>query len=82
MISSRAYEKTIHDFAETWFVEERELYASAVQYNIGGIINSKDFAGYKEANPEALSLKYVPAMKREWRATLDETVIPISQELR
>ncbi|MCV9901292.1 HsdR family type I site-specific deoxyribonuclease [Exiguobacterium sp. N5] len=85
-----AYEQAVRDFAKTWFVEERELYASAVQYNIGadpipnigGIINSKDFAGYKEANPEALPLKYGPAMKREWRSTLDETVIPLSQELR
>ncbi len=85
-----AYEQAVRDFAEMWFVEERELYASAVQYNIGadpipnigGIINSKDFASYKEANPEALPLKYGPAMKREWRSTLDESVIPLSQELR
>ncbi|STO53259.1 Uncharacterised protein [Exiguobacterium aurantiacum] len=85
-----AYEQAVRDFAELWFVEERELYASAVQYNIGadpipnigGIINSKDFASYKEANPGAMPLKYGPSMKREWRTTLDQTVIPLSQELR
>ncbi|MFP3589675.1 hypothetical protein SCB29_39645, partial [Paraburkholderia sp. SIMBA_055] len=32
---TRSYDQAISDFAATWFVEEDELYASAVQYHIG-----------------------------------------------
>ncbi|UAL49803.1 HsdR family type I site-specific deoxyribonuclease (plasmid) [Sutcliffiella horikoshii] len=84
------YNKGIEDFANTWFVEERELHASAVQYqigtepipNIGGIIDSKDFNKYKAVHPEAVPFKYGPEMKRQWRKTLDEIIVPLDDELR
>ncbi|WP_371819212.1 type I restriction endonuclease subunit R [Exiguobacterium sp. s28] len=87
---SREYEKRILDFSKAWFVDERELHISAVQYHIGsefipniaGIINSKNFIKYKEVNPGALPLKYGPEMKREWRKTMEEYITPLIQELR
>ncbi len=80
----------ITEFANTWFVDEGELHTSAMQYiigadpipNIGGIINSKRFDQYKIINPDAKSLKYGPEMKRQWRITLDEYVVPLDDELR
>ena len=85
-----AYNQAISDFANSWFVGENELYASAVQYqigtdpipNIGGIINSKQFDKYKAVHPEAKPLKYGPQMKREWRKRLDEVLVPLDNELR
>ncbi|WP_368505216.1 type I restriction endonuclease subunit R [Alkalihalophilus sp. As8PL] len=82
--------KAIEEFANTWFVEAGELHSSAIQYvigtepipNIGGIINSKQFDKYKEINPDVKPLKYGPEMKRQWRKTLDEIVVPLSDELR
>ena len=82
--------KAIEEFASTWFVEEKELHLSAIQYvigkdpipNIGGIINSKQFDKYKTVNPDAKPLKYGPEMKRQWRKILDEVIIPLDDELR
>lgn len=87
---TEAYNKAIEEFANTWFVEEEELYLSAVQYvigtepipNISGIINSKQFDKYKAVYPDAKPLKYGPAMKRQWRKTLDEVIVPLNDELR
>ncbi|MBR3061562.1 MAG: type I restriction endonuclease subunit R [Exiguobacterium sp.] len=87
---TRSYDQAISDFAATWFVEEDELYASAVQYHIGAdpiphigrIISSNNFEKYKEANPGAIKLKYGPGLKRQWRMLLDEVVIPLGQELK
>ncbi|PYY29765.1 type I restriction endonuclease subunit R [Paenibacillus illinoisensis] len=80
----------IQEFAQTWFVEENELYLSAVQYvigmdpipNIGGIINSKQFDKYKAIHPDAKPLKYAPEMKRQWKIVLDEIIVPLDDELR
>lgn len=85
-----AYNKAIKEFANTWFVEEGELHSSAIQYvigadplpNIGGIYNSKQFDKYKALHPDAISFKYLPEMKRQWRKTLDEVIIPLDNELR
>lgn len=82
--------KTIKEFANNWFVEENELHLSAIQYvvgkdpipNIGGIINSKQFDKYKAVHPDAKPLKYGPEMKRQWRKTLDEVIVPLNDELR
>ncbi|KIV62487.1 Type I restriction-modification system, restriction subunit R [Bacillus mycoides] len=82
--------KTIEEFASTWFVKEDELHTSAIQYvigtdpipNIGGIINSKQFDKYKAVHPDAKPLKYGPEMKRQWRKTLDEIIVPLDNELR
>ncbi|PGS67591.1 type I restriction endonuclease subunit R [Bacillus thuringiensis] len=82
--------KTIEEFASIWFVEEDELHTSAIQYvigtnpipNIGGIINSKQFDKYKAVHPDAKPLKYGPEMKRQWRKTLDEIIVPLDNELR
>lgn len=85
-----SYNKAIEEFANTWFVEESELHLSAIQYeigkepipNIGGIINSKQFDKYKAVHPDAKPLKYGPEMKRQWRKTLDNVVVPLDDELR
>lgn len=82
--------QVISAFAHTWFVDEEQLHTSAMQYsigsdqipNIGGIIDSKQFNDYKRVNPDAKPLKYGPEMKRQWRITLDEQVIPLDVELR
>ncbi|MEH6974894.1 type I restriction endonuclease subunit R, EcoR124 family, partial [Bacillus sp. JJ675] len=87
---TRARDKAIHEFANTWFVEEDELHLSAIQYvigtdpipNIGRIINSKQFEKYKAVHPDAKPLKYGPEMKRQWRKTLDEVIVPLDDELR
>ncbi|MGG3112471.1 HsdR family type I site-specific deoxyribonuclease [Bacillus velezensis] len=87
---TKARDKAIHEFANTWFVEEDELHLSAVQYvigaapipNIGGIINSKQFDRYKAVHPDAKPLKYGPELKRQWRKTLDEVIVPLDGELR
>jgi len=86
----QAYQEKIETFALEWCVDEQELYTSAVQYhigmekipNVGRIIESKDFARYKETHPDAILLKYGPGMKRSWRIVLDEEIIPLDQELR
>lgn len=83
-------DKAIQDFANTWFVEESELYLSAVQYvigmdpipNIRRIIDSKQFDKYKAIHPDAKPLKYAPEMKRQWKNTLDEFIVPLDDELR
>ncbi|PFO62772.1 type I restriction endonuclease subunit R [Bacillus cereus] len=80
----------IIQFANTWFVDESELYTSAMQYiigadpipNIGGIIDSKRFDHYKIVHPDAKPLKYGPEMKRQWRKILDEFIVPLGEELR
>ncbi|MFV2050844.1 type I restriction endonuclease subunit R, EcoR124 family, partial [Metabacillus sp. YM-086] len=87
---TEAYNKAIEEFANTWFVDEGELHSSAIQYvigtepipNIGGIIDSKQFDKYKAVNPDARPLKYGPEMKRQWRKTLDEFIVPLNDELR
>ncbi|OMD35653.1 type I restriction endonuclease subunit R [Paenibacillus odorifer] len=87
---TKSYNKAIEEFASTWFVEESELHLSAIQYeigqepipNIGGIINSKQFDKYKAVHPDAKPLKYGPEMKRQWRKTLDEIIVPLDDELR
>jgi type I restriction enzyme R subunit len=87
---TNARDQAIADFAQTWFVEEKQLHLSAVQYeigidpipNIGGIINSKRFDQYKAIHPDAKPLKYGPEMKRQWRKTLDEVIVPLDDELR
>lgn len=87
---TKARNKAIEEFAKTWFVEENELHSSAIQYvigtdpipNIGGIIDSKRFDLYKAVHPDAKPLKYGPEMKRQWRKTLDEFIVPLDDELR
>ncbi|AEW57571.1 Type I restriction-modification system, restriction subunit R [Bacillus cereus F837/76] len=84
------YNKEIEKFANTWFVEEGELHSSAIQYvigtdpipNISRIINSKQFDKYKAVHPDAKPLKYGPEMKRQWKKTLDEVIVPLADELR
>jgi type I restriction enzyme R subunit len=87
---TNARNKVIKEFANTWFVEEDELHLSTIQYvigadpipNIGGIINSKQFDKYKAEHPDAKPLKYGPEMKRQWRKTLDQFIVPLDDELR
>lgn len=85
-----ARDKAIHEFANTWFVEEDELHLSAIQYvigtnsipNISKINNSGQFEKYKAVHPDAKPLKYRPEIKRQWKKTLDEVVVPLDDELR
>ncbi len=85
-----SYDKAIEEFANTWFVDAGELHSSAIQYvigaepipNIGGIQNSKQFDKFKAKHPNAKPFKYGPEMKRQWRKTLDEVIVPLSDELR
>ncbi|MCC9022073.1 type I restriction endonuclease subunit R [Bacillus nakamurai] len=87
---TKEHDQTIKEFADTWFVDEGELHISSIQYvigsdpipNIGRIIDSMEFDKYKAVNPDAKRLKYGPEMKRQWRKTLDEVVVPLGDELR
>ena len=87
---TESYNQVIEEFANTWFVDERELHSSAIQYvigsepipNIGGIIDSKQFDKYKVVHPDVKPLKYGPEMKRQWRKILDEVILPLNDELR
>lgn len=87
---TKSRNQAIEEFANAWFVKETELHLSAIQYvvgkdpipNIGGIINSKQFDQYKAVHPDAKPLKYGPEMKRQWRKTLDEVIVPLNDELR
>ncbi len=87
---TEAHDQVIGNFANTWYVAENELHSSAIQYvpgvdripNIGSVIDSKQYDLYKVAHPEAKPLKYGPEMKRQWRKTLDEVVLPLDDELR
>ncbi|AIQ13837.1 type I restriction endonuclease subunit R [Paenibacillus durus] len=87
---TESYNKAIGEFAKAWFVDEGELHSSAVQYvigsepipNIGGIIDSKQFDKFKAVHPDVKPLKYGPEMKRQWRKTLDEVIVPLKDELR
>lgn len=85
-----ARDKAIHEFANTWFVEEDELHLSAIQYvigtnsipNISKINNSGQFEKYKAVHPDAKPLKYRPEIKRQWKKTLNEVIVPLDDELR
>ncbi|OAB41794.1 type I restriction endonuclease subunit R [Paenibacillus antarcticus] len=87
---TESYNQAIEEFANTWFVDERELHSSAIQYvigaepipNIGGIIDSKQFDKFKALHPDVKPLKYGPEMKRQWRKMLDEVIVPLNDELR
>ncbi|MEC0700563.1 HsdR family type I site-specific deoxyribonuclease [Bacillus haynesii] len=87
---TKARDKAIHEFANTWFVEEDELHLSAIQYvigtnsipNISKINNSGQFEKYKAVHPEAKPLKYRPEIKRQWKKTLNEVIVPLDDELR
>ncbi|MFC4025577.1 type I restriction endonuclease subunit R [Oceanobacillus longus] len=85
-----AQSRAVADFANTWFVDKEALHLSKVQYivgmdpipNISDIINSRNFEEYKAVNPGAKPLKYGPEMKRQWRKILDESLVPLRDELR
>ncbi len=85
-----ASKQAIEALSSTWFVNEDELHLSAIQYvpgsetipNITGILGSKQFDKYKQANPDAKPLKYGPQMKREWLHVLNDEIVPYGEELR
>ncbi|HFM8039072.1 TPA: type I restriction endonuclease subunit R, partial [Enterococcus faecium] len=80
---TQASDNLIHAFSNEWFVSEKELHASNLQYmpgedpipNMKAIINSKDYEGYKAKHPEAKPFKYPQEMKRAWRKMLDDELI-------
>ena len=85
-------EKTaiINNFSKKWFVSEKELKFSSMQYeegmeyipNIKGIIESRDFDDYKKMNPESKKFKYPQEMKRNWKVLLENELIFLEKELR
>ncbi|MFQ8741086.1 MAG: type I restriction endonuclease subunit R, EcoR124 family, partial [Enterococcus faecium] len=87
---TQASDDLIHVFSNEWFVSEKELHASNLQYmpgedpipNMKAIINSKDYEGYKAKHPEAKPFKYPQEMKRAWHKMLDDELIPLENELR
>lgn len=87
---TKSNNEAIEEFADTWFVKEDQLHLSAIQYsvgkepipNIGGIIDSKEFDEYKSVHPDAKPFRYGPEMKRQWKKTLDEVIVPLNDELR
>ena len=86
----QARDQMIHAFSNEWNVSANELHYSSIQYVVGedpipnmkGIIQSKDFEAYKEKHPTAKPFQYPQQMKRAWRTVLDETLIPLENELR
>lgn len=87
---TKARDQAIQNFADEWFVSERELHSSAVQYMLGSdqipnlkrIISSQNYEGYKKVHPDAKPFKYAQLIKRAWHEVLDELVIPLDDELR
>ena len=86
----QARDQMIHAFSNEWNVSANELHYSSIQYVVGedpipnmkGIIQSKDFEAYKEKHPTAKPFQYPQQMKRAWKTVLDETLIPLENELR
>lgn len=86
----QARDQKIHEFSNEWNVSTNELHYSSIQYVVGevpipnmkGIIESKNFEAYKEKHPTAKPFQYPQQMKRAWRKVLDETLIPLENELR
>lgn len=80
----------IDAFSEEWVVSPDELYTSAVQYtlgmdtlpNIGAVIESKNYEEYKKQHPESKPFRYPQAMKRAWKLLLDDSILPLENELR
>lgn len=93
---TQARDKVIKDFSEEWFVSKDALYLSAIQYdvgddsipNIGRIIISKDYEGYKAKHLEANTfkhneaIKHTKAMKQDWKKVLDEKIVWLNEELK
>ncbi|MCO6018985.1 HsdR family type I site-specific deoxyribonuclease [Carnobacterium divergens] len=87
---TQARDQAIQNFADEWFVSERELHSSAVQYMLGSdqipnlkrIISSQNYEGYKKVHPDAKPFKYAQLIKRAWHEVLDGLVIPLDDELR
>ncbi|MGL5041676.1 MAG: type I restriction endonuclease subunit R [Culicoidibacterales bacterium] len=87
---TKAKEEILKEFSNEWFVEEKELLTSALQYTVGAepipnmraIIESKNFEQYKKKNLEAKPFKYPQDMKRNWRITLDEKIVLLENELK
>src|SRR5699024_4947997 len=82
--------KTIEDFANTWFVDKDELHLSQVQYmigmdpipNIGEIIHSSDCDKFKAVNPDAKPFEYGAERASNERKAWDEVVVPLEDKLR
>lgn len=87
---TEAQNQATNQFSNEWFVDKDQLHLSSIQYiigmdpipNISDILNSREFDKYKEVYPDAKPLKYGPEMKRQWRAVLDEVIVPLRDELR
>ncbi|MGF9977713.1 hypothetical protein [Viridibacillus arvi] len=85
----KSRDKIIMDFSKEWFVAEAELILSAIQYfdgikdipNIGDIIDSKNYKGYKAKYPEANPIKYAQAIKQGWQKVLNEEIKYLNDEL-
>ncbi len=81
----------IAQFAQEWFVSEDQLHSSAIQYmigmnpipNMGDIISKQKTSSHiKRRTQKQKPFKYPQQMKRAWRQTLDEYLVPLEDELR
>lgn len=80
----------IDAFANAWFIKASELFSSKVQYklgqslipNMGAIIGSKNYDGYKALHSDAKPFKYAQDIKRAWREVLDKILMPLEDELK
>lgn len=87
---TKGKEAILKQFSKEWFVSEKELLTSALQYtigadpipNMGAIIESKSFDHYKKIHPTAKPFKYPQEMKRSWRIVLDDKIVPLENELK
>lgn len=87
---SDAVTAEIDAFADEWFIKASELFYSKVQYklgqslipNMGAIIGSKNYDGYKALHSDAKPFKYAQDIKRAWREVLDKKLMPLEDELK
>ncbi len=80
----------IQNFANDWCVSVDELHTSAMQYEIGmtdipnfkKVTKSRRLADYQEKNPDIKPFKYTSLLKKAWQILLEETIVPMTDELK
>lgn len=83
-------QEKIKSFANQWHVAEDPLHISSSQYRMGmkdipsirEIHQSRDYDAYKQENPEAKELFYLPNLKKYWKELLNNDIVYIDDELK
>ncbi|WP_124057600.1 type I restriction endonuclease subunit R [Vaginisenegalia massiliensis] len=83
-------EEFINDFAKQWFASVKELHTSALQYisgmddlpNLDRILDSLDFKSYQQQKQGANPFVYQQEAKKAWRTLLEDSLVPLENELR